>query len=151
AFTPHNSCSARPRRRRGTMTTISTIERDAATPPAWLRHVQSTTSPPDLSTTEGRRKGRLFWRSYFTIGQQRLLDQHQRQSHIHAIGDRWRDTLATHRPPELGRASKQQHETVKLSSTARSSRRRECAPFGQDDDFGDPLNDAFATCDKNQC
>jgi hypothetical protein len=48
------SCSARPRRRRGTMTTISTIERDAATPPAWLSHVQSRTSPPDLTTTEGR-------------------------------------------------------------------------------------------------
>ena len=47
AITPHNSSSARPRRRRGTMTTIST-------PPAWLRHVQSRTSPPDLTTTEGR-------------------------------------------------------------------------------------------------
>jgi uncharacterized LabA/DUF88 family protein len=47
AITPNNSCSARPRRRRGTMTTIST-------PPAWLRHVQSRTSPPDLTTTEGR-------------------------------------------------------------------------------------------------
>jgi hypothetical protein len=23
--------------------------------------------------------------------------------------------------------------------------------FSQDDDFGHPLNDAFATCDKNQC
>jgi len=45
------------------------------------------------------RKGRPFWRSYFTIGQQRWLDQHQRQSHIHAIGDRWPDTLATQRPP----------------------------------------------------
>src|ERR1700751_508201 len=51
AITPHNSCSARPRRRRGTMTTI---ERDAATPPAWLRHVRSRTSPPDLTTIEGR-------------------------------------------------------------------------------------------------
>jgi hypothetical protein len=33
---------------------MTTIERDAATPPAWLRHVRSRTSPPDLTTIEGR-------------------------------------------------------------------------------------------------
>ena len=54
AITRRNSCSVRQRRRRGVMTTTSTIERDATTPPSWLKHVQSRTSPPHLTTTEVR-------------------------------------------------------------------------------------------------
>ena len=34
--------------------------------------------------------------SISSIGQQRWLDQHQRQSQTMKIGDRWPDTLATH-------------------------------------------------------
>jgi hypothetical protein len=65
---------------------------------AEARAVKDKSTRPD-DDRGAARKGRPFWRSYFTIGQQRWLDQHQRQSHIHAIGDRWPDTLATQRPP----------------------------------------------------